>query len=382
MHSNLTLAGIDVSKAKLEVCATRDGRERQGTFDNDETGTRALIKWLGKNARICLEATGVYHLPLCLALRRAGIEVMVINPRVARDFARAKAVRSKTDRVDAAVLLDYLRRMEFVAWIEPAPELLELRDMARRIEDLSQAAADEKNRRHALRAAGASRTVVRDVEVNLAHLDRRLREMQKNALRLIRAHAWLGEKLTILKTVGGVGDRTAIYLMAELLPLDPTMTVREIVAYAGLDPRHEESGTSIHKPARISRVGNARLRRILFLPALTLGRSDPFATHFKQRLIDRGKKKMQAIVALMRKLLHGVWVVLQRNTPFDSAKLFPLDAAELERNGHLAVAESSDSATAATQPEPRRGHPKGRSEAEERQLDASSAEATPARHVA
>ena len=120
MHSNSTLVGIDVRKAKLEVRSWRDGREREGTFENDEAGARALIKWLGKKARICLEATGVYHLPLCLALRRAGIEVMVINPRVARDFARAKAVRSKTDRVDAAVLLDYLRRMEFVAWIAPA----------------------------------------------------------------------------------------------------------------------------------------------------------------------------------------------------------------------------------------------------------------------
>lgn len=346
MHSKTTLAGIDVSKAKLDVCAWRDGRERRGTFENDEAGARALIKWLGKKARICLEATGVYHLQLCLTLRRAGIEVMVINPRVARDFARAKAVRSKTDRVDAAVLLDFLRRMEFVPWTAPAAELLELRDLARRIEDLSQAAADEKNRRHSLRAAGASRTVVRDVAVNLAHLDRRLREMEKNALRLIQAHVWLAEKLAILKTVRGVGNRTAIYLMAELLPLDPTMTVREIVAYAGLDPRQEESGSSIHKPARISRVGNARVRRILFLPALTLGRSDRFAAHFQQRLIDRGKKKMQAIVALMRKLLHGIWVVLQRNTPFDSAKLFPLDAAELERDGHLEVADSSSAEAA------------------------------------
>jgi hypothetical protein len=154
--------------------------------------------------------------------------------------------------------------------------------------------------------------------------------------------------------------------------LDPTMTVRQMVAYAGLDPRVYESGTSVQKPARISKVGNARLRAILFMNALSAIRHDRGPRLFFARLVAGGKKRMQAIVAVMRKLLHGIWIVLQRRVPFESSVLFAAS---------LAQAESSDSAIAATQPEPDQDHPKGRSEAEElrQQLEPGPAEATRSR---
>src|SRR5439155_8233953 len=143
-------------------------------------------------------------------------------------------------------------------------------------------------------------------------------------------------------------------------------------AYAGLDPRVYESGTSVEKPARISKVGNARLRAILYMNALSAIRHDRPARLFFAQLVARGKKPMQAIVAVMRKLLHGIWIVLQRRVAFDSSVLFAAS---------LAKAESSDSAVAANQPELSQDHPKGRSEAEElrEQLDPGSAEATRSR---
>ena len=150
------------------------------------------------------------------------------------------------------------------------------------------------------------------------------------------------------------------------------MTVKQLVAYAGLDPRSYESGTSVQKPARISRMGNARLRAILYMNALSAVRHDRGARAFFARLIVRGKTKKQALVAVMRKLLHGIWIVLQRRVPFDSSVLFAAS---------LAQAESSDSAVAANQPQPSQDHPQGRSEAEEmpQHLDPGSAEATRSR---
>lgn len=379
MNSNPTRAGIDVSAAKLDVRAQKpSAREpQQGLFSNDAEGHRKLIHWLGKNTLVCVEATGVYHLQLCIALRKAGIAVMVINPRVARRYAEALSVRTKTDAVDAGTLLDYATRMDFVAWSEPDAKLLELRDLARRVEDLIRAAADEKKRKHSLVAAGASRIVRNDVDVNIAHLARRVKQLEDAALGLITSDSWLTEKYALLCSITGVAKRTAIRLLAELLVLDPTMTVREIVAYAGLDPREHQSGTSMNKPARISRVGNARLRTMLYLPALSLSVKDRHARHFRDRLVARGKKKKQAVVALMRKMLHAVWTILQRGVHFDSAKLFPLDAAALSEMGG-STAESPDSATAASQPKTKKSHPKGRSEAEERKLDSSQSEATAA----
>lgn len=372
MQSIKTWAGIDVSAKTLAVCRRRGGNQEAREFTNDAPGHRELLKWLSKGARVCVEATGVYHLQLALTLRAAGVEVMVLNPRVAKDFARALSNRSKTDKVDAWTLLEYVQRMEFIPWQAPSAAALELRELGRRLSELVHAQVDEKNRLHAKSVAAISATVVNDVKTHLAQIDRRIAQMEKAAVGVTCEDTDLREQFEILTGITGVGRRSAILLLSELAVLDPTMTVKQLVAHAGLDPRVYESGTSVEKPARISKVGNARLRAILYMNALSAVRHDRGARLFFAQLVARGKKRMQALVAVMRKLLHGIWIVLQRRVSFDSSVLFAAS---------LAKAESSDSAVAANQPEPSQDHPKGRSAAEElrKQLDPDSAEATRSR---
>lgn len=364
-----TKVGIDVSAKTLTVVRRRESEEEERGFSNDAVGHRELVKWVGKSTRVCVEATGVYHLQLALTLRAAGVEVMVLNPRVAKDFARALANRSKTDQVDAWTLLEYLERMEFVAWEAPSDAVLELRELGRRLRELVQSAVDEKNRLHAKKAGGISKTVAADVRAHVGYIEKRAKQIEVAAVEVVQSDEDLREQFEILKRIRGVGRRSAIQLLTELAVLDPTMSVKQLVAYAGLDPRRYESGTSVDKPARISKMGNARLRAILYMNALSAVRHDRGARLFFARLVARGKKKMQALVAVMRKLLHGIWIVLQRRVAFDSAVLFAAS---------LAQAESSDSAVAATQPQPSQDHPKGRSGAEElrKQLDPGAAEAT------
>jgi transposase len=372
MQSIKTWAGVDVSAKTLAVHRLRDGKEEAGEFSNDAVGHRELHKWLGKRARVCMEATGVYHLQLALTLQKAGAELMVVNPRVAKDFARALSNRSKTDKVDARTLLEYVRRMEFTAWEAPRASVLELRELGRRLSELVHAGVDEKNRLHARNVAAISSTVINDVKAHVAQIERRITQIEKAAVTVIDDDDDLSEQFQILKAITGVGRRSAILLLSELTVLDPSMSVKQLVAHAGLDPRVHESGTSVDKPARISKVGNARLRAILYMNALSAVRHDRGARLFFAQLVARGKKRMQALVAVMRKLLHGIWIVLQRRISFDSSVLFAAS---------LAKAESSDSAVAANQPEPSQDHPKGRSEAEElrKQLDPDSAEATRSR---
>jgi len=314
----------------------------------------------------------VYHLQLALTLRAAGVEVTVLNPRVAKDFARALANRSKTDEVDAWTLLEYVERMEFVAWAVPSEAVLELRELGRRLKELVQTAVDEKNRLHAKTVSGVSKTVAADVKAHVAQIEKRIKQIETAAVEVVQGDAYLQEQFQILRGIPGVGRRSAIQLLTELAVLDPTMSVKQLVAYAGLDPRRYESGTSVKKPARISKMGNARLRAILYMIALSAVRHDRGARLFFARLVARGKKKKQALVAVMRKLLHGIWIVLQRRVAFESSVLFAAS---------LAQAESSDSAVAATKPEPSQDHPQGRSKAEElrQQLDPGSAEATRSR---
>src|SRR5689334_16798296 len=166
MQSVKTRAGVDVSAKTLTGVRRRGEQEEEREFANDAAGHRELLKWVGRTARVCVEATGVYHLQLVLTLRAGGVEVMVVNPRVAKDFARALANRSKTDRVDARTLLEYVERMEFVAWEAPSEAVLELRELGRRLHELVQAAVAEKNRLHAKTVSGLSKTVVADVKAH------------------------------------------------------------------------------------------------------------------------------------------------------------------------------------------------------------------------
>jgi transposase len=371
MQTIRTLCGIDVSAKALAARKRREGAaDEEKEFTNDASGHGQLIKWLGRQARVCLEATGVYHLQLALALVRARVEVMVVNPRVAKDYAGSLGRRSKTDRVDAAVLLDFVQRMEFVPWQEPRAAVLELRELSRRVSELVQTRTNEKNRLHARKASASSRAVVADLQAHIAQLDKRILAVERAAVEVIKSDSDLNEQFKLLSQARGFGPRTAMQLIAELAVLDPTMTVREIVAHAGLDPRSYESGTSVERKVRISKVGNARIRAILYMNAISAIRHARGARLFSAQLIARGKKRMQAVVAVMRKLLHGIWIVLQRRVAFDSRLLFAAS---------LAKAESSDSAVAAIQPEMSEGHPKGRSEAEElrQQLESRSSEAKP-----
>jgi transposase len=374
MQSIKTWVGVDVSAKTLAAKRRRrnEAKDEAREFCNDAAGHRELLKWIGRGARVCMEATGVYHLQLALMLVAAGVEVMVINPRVAKDFGRALANRSKTDRIDAGTLLEYVDRMDFVAWKAPSAAVMELRELGRRLSELVHAGAEEKNRFHAKNVAAISRTVISDVQAHVAQIEKRVKQIEKAAAMIIRGDVELREQFEILTKIRGIARRSAILLLSELAVLDPTMTVKQVVGHAGLDPREYESGSSVQKPPRISKNGNARLRAILYMPALTAIRHERGARLFFAQLVARGKKKMQAIVAVMRKLLHGIWIALQRRVAFDSSLLFAAS---------LAKAESSDSAVAANQPEPRQDHPKGRSEAEElrQQLDPGSAEATPSR---
>lgn len=372
MQSIKSWAGIDVSAKTLSVCRWRDGQQQEREFANDAAGHGELLRWLGRRARVCVEATGVYHLQLALTLRAGGVEVMVVNPRVAKDFARALSSRSKTDQVDAWTLLEFVRRMEFTAWQAPSGAVLELREFGRRLSELVKLSVEEKNRLHAKKTAAISSVVIADVKEHLQQLAGRIKAIDQAACDVIRADEDLFEQYQILVGVRGIARRSAILLLTELAVLDPTMTVREIVAYAGLDPREFQSGTSVQQPPRISKMGNARLRAVLYMVALSAIRHDRGARLFYARLVARGKKRMQALVAVMRKLLHGIWIVLHRRVAFDSSVLFAAS---------LAQAESSDSAVAADQPQPDQDHPKGRSAAEELpwQLDPAPAEATRSR---
>jgi len=319
--------GVDVSQETLDVAARTDSgvEQRTAQFANTSAGHRQLIKWAtkgGRPARVVLEATGVYSLDLALALKAAPrCEVMVVNPRAARKFAEACLQRSSTDATMAIALQEYAARMEFVAWTPPSLAVRELRAIARRIAALTVEKTRELNRQH---AAGASEdtpaVVANDVAVNVRHLERRIAELERHAVTLISETAELKQAYECLLSVCGIAQTSAIQLLGELLVLPADMSVRQWVAHSGLDVRHVQSGTSVHKVPRISKQGNAHLRRALYMPALVATQYEPHVRAFYEQLLAAGKKPLQAVVAVMRKLLHAIYGMLKTNTHFDGSK--------------------------------------------------------------
>ena len=325
--AGVIFCGIDVSAATLAVAVEQqDQPVAEREFPNNGSGHKALIAWLSQrgHARVSLEATGVYSLDLALALDAAeGVEVQVLNPKVAHRFGQTLS-RSKTDPVDARTLAAYSRRMEFTGWRAPSRSQLQLRSLTRHIDNLTAELTRGKNRLHAAKVSDMTPAcIVEDLHNALESLECRIHVLRREALALVRADAVLKENFELLISIPGIARVSALQILGELVVLSPELSVRQWVAHSGLDPAHHISGSSIHRPSRISRAGNRALRRVLYMPALVAIQHDPHIKAFYRALVHRHKAKMQALIAVARKLLHAIYGVLKSATPYDGQKLFP-----------------------------------------------------------
>lgn len=166
----------------------------------------------------------------------------------------------------------------------------------------------------------------KDLAASLRQLQQRIRSLEAAALDVVKSNPELLRAFTHLISTKGIATVAALHILSEICLLPPEMTARQWVAHAGLDPREHSSGTSIQRRPCISRVGNAHLRAALFLPALGALTRDPNVRAFYLSLVGRGKPKMHAVVAVMRKLLHSIYGMLRTDTDFDGTRFYPIAA--------------------------------------------------------
>ena len=329
----MNTAGIDVGSKSHCLVLNKQGKTSQSkTYSNDAKGHNAIINLLKKSKieRVCIEATGVYHVDLAVALHHANLNVMVLNPKAARHYIQAMMGRSKTDPQDALMLSEYAQHMPFNPWRCPKQEYLSLRALSRRLAALTKQKTQLKNQLHALSATEQTPNfIVDDIVLNIEQLEEHIRSLHNYALKLIEQDDSLKEAMHLLLSVKGIAHTSAIQLMGECLVLPEDMTGKQWVAMAGLDPRHHQSGTSIHKKSRISKAGNRYLRMALYMPALSASRHDPYVNGFYRHLIEnRGLKKIQAACAVMRKLLLAIHGMLKTRSAFDNTRFFNLEKCQ------------------------------------------------------
>lgn len=318
--------GIDIAARSFDMVIRKAGKPgKTESFTQSPEGFAKVIRKLQaiKPDIVVMEATGIYYLDLAVALSEAGLPVSVINPRSFRHFAALKLNGTKTDGVDAALLSEYGERMEPRRWTPPQEDYLALRDIGRQINRLVGSRTQAKNRLHALKSTQtALPLLIEDEREGISVLDQRIDRLTKAALALIRQHETLLRHFTHVCAAKGVGEATAISVLAELMVLPSCLKAPQVSRYAGLDVRLTQSGASINRPARLSKAGNAYLRSALYMPAMSAVRHDPRARAFYDALVARGKKKIQAQCAVMRKYLTGLWACIRTESAFDSSLLF------------------------------------------------------------
>lgn len=317
----ITLLGIDVSKKKLDCALLVEGKILDKTCDNSVSGFKQLLAWLTKRkverVHVCMEATGGYEEAVAAFLFEAGHLVSVVNPASIHAFGKQRLTRSKTDRIDARTIAEYAKRNyeDLPVWEPPPKELTELRDLVHRRQALLDMQTQENNR---LKMASGGPMVDEMVQDHLIYLARQIKEVEKAIKDHIDRHPGLKAQRDLLVSIPGIGDQTAALFLAEVAAKLPHLKhPKQLESYCGMDICKRESGSSVYRRPRMSKIGNRRLRTALFMPAQTAMRWNSVVAERDQRLKDAGKPYKVRVGAAMRKLLRQMFGVLKNQTPYN-----------------------------------------------------------------
>lgn len=309
----MPVVGIDVAKRTFEAAFLQDGKWQCHSLPNSPAGFRRLQRLLKESHHICLEATGRLGRSLALSLFEAGHVVSVVNPLRVQRYAESRLRRTKTDKADAILLAEFCDREDPRPWKPLPEEVEELRELIRRREHVLSMRQMERNR---LLAGPLSAAVEASIQRSLAFWAEELEVVESAIEQLFEHHEKMRLQRELLKTIPGIGPVSASILLAEIGDISEFSHAKQLSSFAGLAPREHSSGTSVRGRAGIAKMGNPRMRRVLYMAALSARRSNPVIQTFTERLAAQKPYKV-VHVAAMRKLLHIVYGVLTRQQPFD-----------------------------------------------------------------
>lgn len=314
--------GIDISKPDFHVALLRNEDEKiiaQATFDNKASGFAKLHKWLLKHTgeklsvHICLEATGSYGDGVSFYLTEKVARLSVINPRAIKAHGDSDLRRCKSDSADARLIADFCLCKHPSAWIPPTPEQQNTKAISRRINTLKKMLIQEQNRLEIT----SDKDTKKDLKEHIKFIEKHIEKLDEKLLSSIKANTELIKQHELITSIPGIGDRSAAYLLAEIMDISIYTGARQLSAHAGVTPKIFQSGTSGKVRTPMSRAGNSYIRGMLFFPAMSARRFNPICKVFADRLEAKGKGKLEIIGAIMHKLLHLIYGVLKHQKPFN-----------------------------------------------------------------
>jgi len=317
--------GIDVSKAKLDCLWLRDPQNlkvKTKVIANSVSGHQQLVQWVlqqtGATIDKCyfvMEATGVYHEALAYLLHDAGAKVCIVNPAQVRDFAKGLGCRTKTDKKDSMVLARFGLSTQPRIWQPEVVEIRTLKALLARLEALEKDIQREQNRLEKAEISQASEDVVESIKLILKALYTEKRRIEKMIDNHFDDHPRLKSDRKLLETIPGIGPVLS-RLMLAVIHSRAFDSARQCAAYLGLNPRLWESGSSVKGRPHMSKAGPATVRAKLYMGAVVASTWNPDIKAHREGMIARGKCKMSALGAAMRKLVHICFGVLKQQTRY------------------------------------------------------------------
>ncbi len=322
--------GIDIAKDEFVAAFCQSGellgsqcRETR-TFKNNRKGIERYIAWQGKlrdsslPLPMVMEATGVYHEALACALFDAGHLVHVVLPNKAKAFSRSVNLRSVNDSTSARTLALMGMERKLDAWQRPQEVFIRLKHLTREREDIQQSLVSTRNQLHAEQAgAFTNARTVKRLRGHIRFLEKQIDEVEADLKSLVNSDEGLRKRVEAVCTAPGIGWLTVVTILAETNGFHLFRNQRQLVKYAGLDVEKQDSGTSVHKPGRLSRKGNRHIRKALYMPSLTRIRCEERSKEFFKRLVSRHGIKMKAVAAVQRKTLVLIYTLWKNNATYD-----------------------------------------------------------------
>jgi transposase len=313
------VAGSDIAKDTFDAHLLSDTEDiASGQFDNNLNGYIKYLKWAqrfakGRPIHFCMEATGAYSDGLAIYLAEQSQLVSVVNPHRIHHWSIANGQGNKTDKADARAIANYCLQVVPSIWRMAKPEVRELTALVRHLDSLKQHATQQKNR---LLSPGLPDSVTNSLKKLLKQLEDEIKAIEKQIDKHIDSHPDLKRDRGLLLSIPGIGNTTAVLLLAELPDVEQFVDAKLAAKFAGLCPSQYQSGTSVHKKTQRYKRGKRRLRSALYMPAMTAIRYNEHVKAIYLRLLDKGHKGTSALVAAMRKLLMIAVGVLKSGQPY------------------------------------------------------------------
>ena len=313
MNKDIKYFGIDISHLVFDVTDS-DGNYYQ--FKNNGLGFKKFTKLLDTYSHCVMEATGYYHYQLAYHLLESNIKLSVENPLSVKRFIQMKLSKIKTDKSDSKLICEYAQQVELKLWIGNSKDEKECFQITRALAIYTKQSTMVKNKLHGESVLGEpSKAVVRSLKRSLTHLNKEIKLLEDKLLVLLKkTHKDL---LTRLKTIPSIGPKTSIMLIVLTGGFDRFKSASELCSYAGLTPVIKQSGSSVKGRPRISKIGNQKLRNLLFMCSLNACKCNKACRELYERIVAKGKSKKLALIAVCNKLLKQAFAIAKSGLIYD-----------------------------------------------------------------